>query len=424
MHLTDDNPDRRRVVLVGIDRADTEISVYDGLEELSRLALTAGMEVVSTSVFRVRRVSPSAFIGSGQIRDLAAKTGQTKATTIVVDRELSPVQQNNLSSSLNVEVIDRTWLILMIFAMRAKSREGRIQVELAQLRYLFPRLVGRGRALSRLGGGAMLRGPGETKLETDRRRMRKRISRLKKDLARLKRHRQEQKRRRRKTGVPVCALTGYTNAGKSTLFNRLSGADAHVENRLFATLDPQTRKLNIEGFGDVLLSDTVGFVRSLPTHLVAAFSSTLEEVAEADVVCMVADAAMPGLESRLNTVNQVLNSLGSSAGRRMLVLNKCDRLNSMQEKKLRAHYVDGIFISARHRTGFESLTDAICIKLMEPADLQCLLVPYSRMDLLDSGHVGIEIIDRCFENDHVKVHAKLSIDAAKRLSPYIMQERT
>lgn len=290
------------------------------------------------------------------------------ADLVIFDDELSPAQQRNLEETIGVKVIDRTWLILDIFASRAASKEGKIQVELAQLSYLLPRLVGKGTALSRLGGGIGTRGPGETKLETDRRRIRKRIAALRSELAEIARRRGLQRSRRKEAGIPVVSLVGYTNAGKSTLFNALTESQVLVEDKLFATLDPTIRRCRLPGGGVVLLADTVGFIRKLPHELVAAFRATLEEVAQADVICHVVDASHPGKDEQCAAVSAVLADLGLQDKPILTVLNKIDLVpGELERERLRVEHPGAVLISAAERWGLSDLLRGIEDILNRPA---------------------------------------------------------
>lgn len=288
------------------------------------MADTAQADVVSTEVQFRDKMDPSTLIGRGKAEEIARKAEELRADVIIFDQELSPAQLVQLERIMKCKVIDRTQLILDIFALRAKTREGRCQVELAQLEYLLPRLVGRGRDLSRLGGGIGTRGPGETKLELDRRHIHRRIRDLKRELERIRKHRKLHRDRRRKLEVVQVALVGYTNAGKSTLLNRLTGANVLAEDRLFATLDPTSRFLRLPSGEQVLLTDTVGFIRRLPHHLVAAFRSTLEQVKEADLLLHVVDGSHPEAAEQIQAVEQVLRELGASDIPMLTVFNKAD----------------------------------------------------------------------------------------------------
>ncbi|HLA25112.1 MAG TPA: GTPase HflX, partial [bacterium] len=296
------------------------------MEELRRLAESAGAQVVGTLVQHRGRPTPATFLGKGKVEELRALCDEVSADLAIADHELTPAQQRNLERSLDLKVIDRTALVLDIFARRAQTHEGRLQVELAQMTYLLPRLTGRGTMLSRLGGGIGTRGPGETKLEVDRRRIRNRITDLRREIGEIRKHRSLQRKARREAQFPTAALVGYTNAGKSTLLNTLTNAGVFVEDKLFATLDPTVRKVELPNGRPVLLIDTVGFITRLPTELIAAFRATLEEVTEADLLVHVVDASHPDWRAQMRSVERVLRDLSAADKPMIIAMNKTDRL--------------------------------------------------------------------------------------------------
>ena len=319
-------PARERAWLVAVDQPGAALPAHESLAELAELARAAGAKVVGRAVQRRRSPQPATYIGGGKLREVADACAAQRVTTVIFDDELSPSQQRNLEEALQRKVIDRTVLILDIFAMRASTREGRLQVELAQTEYLLPRLRGQWSHLERMEGAIGLRGPGETQIETDRRLVRRRVGKLKKDLEQVRVQRELYRRRRRRSGAPVVALIGYTNAGKTTLMNALSGAGQRPEDKLFATLDPVTRRLVLPSGRMALLTDTVGFIQKLPTQLVASFRATLEELEEADVLIHVVDVSHPHAGVHAETVEGVLRDL-SVLGRPIIVaLNKIDAL--------------------------------------------------------------------------------------------------
>ncbi len=347
-----------RALLVSVGTAG-RAALESGLAELAELARTAGLAVAGTVTQRVHALNPKLIMGKGKLAELEVQALQGNAGLIVFDGELSPAQLRNLADATERKVLDRTQLILDIFAQRASSKAGRLQVELAQLQYMLPRLVGRNKALSRLMGGIGGRGPGETKLEMERRRISDRITRLKDQLATLRRQRAQIRRRREKSGVPVASLVGYTNAGKSTLLNAMTRSEVLAENRLFATLDPTTRRLRFPEEKELILADTVGFIRSLPKELVEAFRATLEELEEADLLLHVADAAHPELDMQLAAVDRILEDLGLHETPRLLVFNKADMLDEAGREILRARHPDAVLVSALTREGLDALGAAV-----------------------------------------------------------------
>ena len=359
-------PTGERAALVGLlssagasyRRSDPEHT----LDELAGLAAAAGATVVLRLLQDRPRPDPATFLGSGKVSALAAACEETRADVVIFDNELSPAQLRNLERELDRKVLDRTQLILDIFARRARTREGKLQVELAQLKYLLPRLVGANAALSRLGGGIGTRGPGETKLETDRRRIRHRISMLSKDIDAVRRRRAQLRERRQRAEVPTVALVGYTNAGKTTLFNALTGDAAVASDALFVTLDPLVRKVRLPDRRELLVSDTVGFIDRLPHSLVAAFRATLEEVAAADLLLHVIDASDPDREAHMDAVRRVLAEVGAERVPVVDVYNKCDRMDGAEGARLR-HHAGAVCVSALTGQGREDLIAAIELRL-------------------------------------------------------------
>jgi GTPase len=352
---------RERAALVGLfSGASRRFDPEHSLDELAGLAAAAGADVVLRVLQDRPKPDPATFLGSGKVAWLATACDEVGADLVIFDNELTPAQLRNLEQALDRKVLDRTQLILDIFAARARTREGKLQVELAQLKYLMPRLVGAGAALSRLGGGIGTRGPGETKLETDRRRIRYRISILAKDIEQVRQRRAQLRERRHKAAVPTVALVGYTNAGKTTLFNALTGDTAVASNALFVTLDPLVRKVRLPDRRELLVSDTVGFVDRLPHSLVAAFRATLEETVHADLLLHVVDASSPDRDAQIAAVNGVLAEIGADSIPQVLVMNKID-LTPFAPRVERNEYgkIARIWISAETGSGLDSVRTAL-----------------------------------------------------------------
>ncbi len=394
------------------------------LAELEQLADTAGAVVVGSLV--QRRASPEAslFVGRGKAQEAKQLAARLGADLVVVDAELTPLQQRNLEREVGLPVIDRTGLILDIFAQRARSSEGKLQVELAQLNYNLPRLVGRGAALSRLGGGIGTRGPGETKLEVDRRRIRRRITTLNRQVGRLARTRAVQRHARLITHTPTASLVGYTNAGKSTLLNALSGADVLAEDKLFATLDPTTRRVELPDGLAVLLSDTVGFIRRLPHTLVHAFRATLEEVLQADLLVHVIDASHPEMAEQHAAAEQVLAELGALDKPTITVLNKIDRV---AEREAAAQWASrhrpAVLLSAKTGEGLDELRAAIARLLASQMVLVELVIPFDREPARALVHERGRVLEEEFTEEGARVLAELPIDVATRLGEMVVTPR-
>jgi GTPase len=417
-----------RVVLVGVAVDGSVEAAERSVDELHRLAETAGAEVLDTMVQRRARPDAGTFIGKGKARELAATVKALGADTVIMDDELSPGQLRHLEELVDAKVIDRTVLILDIFAQHATSREGKAQVELAQLNYMLPRLRGWGESLTRVGSGMGsggpigTRGPGETKMEVDRRRIRRRITKLRRDLEDMSRTRDVKRRGRERAGVPAVTLVGYTNAGKSTLLNRLSGAGVLVEDRLFSTLDPTTRRLDLPGGRAATFTDTVGFIAKLPHDLVEAFKSTLEEVARADLVVHLVDAAQADPAGQMAAVRAVLGEVGASEVPELLALNKVDLLDQVSRARLARQFPGVPMISAATGEGVDELLATIGIRLPHPEIHLAVLVPYDRGDLVDRVHREGEILEVEHAPEGTRVRLRAPAALAHALGQYRLDD--
>jgi len=377
------------------------LTIADSLDELEQLARTAGVSVVGRTSQRLEAIHPATFVGSGKVEEIKALRQELGLDLVIFDDELSPAQLRNLEDALETKILDRTALILDIFARHARTREGALQVELAQYSYRLPRLTHQWTHLSRQTvGGVGLRGPGETQLEIDRREISRRMGYLRRELDHVRQQRAQQRRRRRRAGMPVVAIVGYTNAGKSTLLNCLAGADVQVADMLFATLDPTTRKVSLPSGKEVLFTDTVGFIQKLPTQLVAAFRATLEEVEEADVLLHVADISDRNLQSKIEAVNQVLREIGAADKPAIVALNKVDLVDPETElssesglsmrhsalAELSGRYTHIVPVSGQQGVGIEDLLATVEAVLAEQMVELDLVLPYRAGDLLDLWH--------------------------------------
>ncbi|MFJ4101895.1 GTPase HflX [Amycolatopsis japonica] len=421
-----------RVVLVGVWTEGSALQSEASLAELARLAETAGSEVLEGLVQRRIRPDPATYIGSGKVKELRDIVTATGADTVICDGELSPGQLRQLEEKVKVKVIDRTALILDIFAQHARSKEGKAQVELAQLQYLIPRLRGWGAALSRQAGGRAgganggvgLRGPGETKLETDRRRINKRVAKLRREIAAMDTIRETKRGRRVANEVPSVAIVGYTNAGKSSLLNALTGAGVLVEDALFATLDPTTRRAQTPDGRTYTLTDTVGFVRHLPHQLVDAFRSTLEEAASADLLVHVVDGADPTPEEQVNAVREVLAEITKRRSEplppELLVINKADAADEVSLARLRHQLAGSVQVSARTGTGITELAEVIAERLPRPEVVVEVLIPYSRGELVSRAHADGEVL----EEEHVETGTRLVVRGRPELAAALSDFQT
>ena len=399
---------REQIVLVGVQLAERTADEVDAnLDELERLVDTAGADPVDRIVQRRDAPDPATFVGRGKADEILDASLEHDADTVVFDDELTPAQQFNLERILGRTALDRTAVILDIFAQNATTLEGKAQVELAQLRYRLPRLRGRGRQLSQQAGGIGTRGPGETKLEVDRRRIQRRLARLEKDLRGLRRTRLNQRKSRRRSRYHTVAIVGYTNAGKSTLLRRLTGANVLVEDRLFATLDATTRRLQLPGGETVLVTDTVGFIKKLPTSLVEAFMSTLEEAAEADLLVHLVDATAAEPATHVDVVRAVLREIGAGDIDELIAINKSDIADSGTIGRLLGRYEGSHAISADSGEGLNELLLAVGDRLRHLTEVTELRIPYSRGDALAAVHREGEVLSETHDDDGTVVRARL-----------------
>ncbi len=404
-----------KVVLVGVWTQGSALDAENSLKELAALAETAGSQVMEALIQRRDKPDSATFIGSGKVKEVREAVVATGADTVVCDGELSPAQLRTLEQKVKVKVIDRTALILDIFAQHAKSREGKAQVELAQMSYMLPRLRGWGESLSRQAGGIGGRGPGETKIETDRRRINDKMSKLRREIKEMKISRDIKRNERRRNNIPSVAIAGYTNAGKSSLLNRLTGADVLVENALFATLDPTVRKTQSADGRIYTLVDTVGFVRHLPHQLVEAFKSTLEEVSESDLIVHVVDGSHPDPQEQLRAVRQVINEIGGGEIMEIIAINKADVSAPEVLMNLLRNETNAYAISARTGYGVDTLVKAIEAALPKPKVEINAVIPFSRGDLVSAVHEQGEIISEEYLPEGTKIHAMVGGALAQKI---------
>jgi GTP-binding protein HflX len=392
--------------------------VEESLDELGRLAESAGAEVVGRMTQERRAPTPKLYFGKGKVDELKVSSEREGANLMISDDPLSPVQERNLGGSLGLKVIDRTALILDIFAQRARTMEGKLQVELAQLSYLLPRLIGQWKHLERLGGGIGTRGPGETQLESDRRMIRHRIEKIRGELGRVRVHRRLLRDRRKAAGVPVVALVGYTNAGKTTLLNHLTGSEHTAADRLFVTLDPAARLVSRASRAPFILTDTVGFIRKLPHQLVAAFKATLEELEEADVLLHVVDASHPGLEEQMEAVEALLGELELGRRPTIVALNKVDRLEPGAALGALVERFDGVAVSARTGEGMDALIDRIERALRPGVARVTLRIPYRDGTAIAQCYERGRVLSRSDDVDGILLEVELPPRLLGPLEPY------
>lgn len=404
---------KERVILVGVSEQDGD-DAEDSLAELAELVKTAGASVAGTLIQKRELIHPGTYVGTGKVAEIAELLEHTGATGIVCDDELSPAQLKNLETMLNTKVMDRTLIILDIFAARATTSEGKIQVELAQLKYRLSRLTGLGRSMSRLGGGIGTRGPGEKKLEIDRRLINDRIAQLNRELKEVVKHREIARAKRERNAVPVVAIVGYTNAGKSTLLNHLTDAEVLEEDKLFATLDPTTRMLELEGHQQVLLTDTVGFIRKLPHHLIEAFKSTLEEAKYADYIIHVVDASNPQRDKQMYIVYETLDHLGVKNKKILTLFNKIDiRTDDDPLQDFRADHV--LQISAAENAGLDAVKDVLQEMLREDKIYIERVIPYAQAGVLQLVRNKGELVSEEYVPEGISIRAYVPMEVYGKL---------
>lgn len=404
---------KERVILVGVSEQDGD-DAEDSLAELAELVKTAGASVAGTLIQKRELIHPGTYVGTGKVAEIAELLEHTGATGIVCDDELSPAQLKNLETMLNTKVMDRTLIILDIFAARATTSEGKIQVELAQLKYRLSRLTGLGRSMSRLGGGIGTRGPGEKKLEIDRRLINDRIAQLNRELKEVVKHREIARAKRERNAVPVVAIVGYTNAGKSTLLNHLTDAEVLEEDKLFATLDPTTRMLELEGHQQVLLTDTVGFIRKLPHHLIEAFKSTLEEAKYADYIIHVVDASNPQRDKQMYIVYETLDHLGVKNKKILTLFNKIDiRTDDDPLQDFRADHV--LQISATENAGLDAVKDVLQEMLREDKIYIERVIPYAQAGALQLVRNKGELVSEEYVPEGISIRAYVPMEVYGKL---------
>ena len=414
---------RDRAVLVGMDRGNSEWPLDESLAELERLAQTAGADVVARITQKMDRPNPRTFIGKGKAEEVLETVKELDATLVIFDDDLTPSQQANLENMIpETKIADRTGLILDIFALHATSREGRLQVELAQMEYLLPRLRGLWRHLDKYaGGGVMTRGPGESQLETDRRLARRRVSELKRELKGVSVERELQRKSRARSGVYRVALVGYTNAGKSTLLNAITGAGVLQADMLFATLDSTTRRLALPEGREITLTDTVGFIHKLPHGLVEAFKSTLDEVREADLQVLVTDAGSSQREGQMQAVREVLQEIGASDAPSVVVFNKMDTLPEDERSSLARRYPGALFVSGLNGDGMESILARIAEEAARGSVTLTALVPYTRGDLLGVAHERAQILSERHTEDGTQLVLRADREVAARFEEFLVE---
>lgn len=413
---------KEKIIIAGIHTGSNDTlndTTDESVEELEELVKTAGGEVAGILIQNKSDIDTGTYLGSGKLEELKVLCENMQADTVVFDNELSPIQLKNITDYIGTKVLDRSMLILDIFAMRAKSGEGKLQVELAQLKYTLPRLRGMGIAMSRTGAGIGTRGPGETRLETDRRHISRRIHALEDEIKELKKHRELIRTRRKKDGVITAALVGYTNAGKSTLLNALTDAGVFAEDKLFATLDPTSRAITLPDNRNILLVDTVGFIRKLPHHLVEAFKSTLEEAVVADVLLHVVDSSNPAVDDQIEVTNQVLSSIGAVNKPVIGVYNKIDLC---EDTAFLRHFDVSVEISAKHKKGINELIEAISESAPGKKKKYSVLIPYSDGSVASYIHENQKVLSEEYTGEGTQMEVLLDLESYEKLKKFVIGE--
>ena len=419
------NQDTERVFMVGVQlKADNAWCVEESMDELSELVTTAGAIVVGRGSQRLDKFNAATFIGPGKAKEFSVECKESNVDTVVFDEELNPAQGRNLEKIFECKILDRTALILDIFSQRAQTREGKLQVELAQLNHLLPRLTRFWTHLSRQKGGIGMRGgDGESQLEVDRRKVRERIGKIQRDLDLVMRNRDVQRTGRKRNQWPLGSMVGYTNAGKSTLFNAITGASTLSEDKLFATLDPTTRRLKLPTNQNVLLSDTVGFIRKLPHDLIDAFKATLEEVIEADLLLHIVDVSSPYAEEQIEAVNLVLKDLGVEEKRTLMIFNKVDRISSSGlSKRFTDQYSNSIAVSAKTGEGFDELMAELGKQLRPIRKMVVISIPHSKSDIIARLHEVGQVLERNYDGDEAMFNALIPPNYLDYFEPYLTNE--
>ena len=419
------NQDTERVFMVGVQlKADNAWCVEESMDELSELVTTAGAIVVGRGSQRLDKFNAATFIGPGKAKEFSVECKESNVDTVVFDEELNPAQGRNLEKIFECKILDRTALILDIFSQRAQTREGKLQVELAQLNHLLPRLTRFWTHLSRQKGGIGMRGgDGESQLEVDRRKVRERIGKIQRDLDLVMRNRDVQRTGRKRNQWPLGSMVGYTNAGKSTLFNAITGASTLSEDKLFATLDPTTRRLKLPTNQNVLLSDTVGFIRKLPHDLIDAFKATLEEVIEADLLLHIVDVSSPYAEEQIEAVNLVLKDLGVEEKQTLMIFNKVDRISSSGlSKRFTDQYSNSIAVSAKTGEGFNELMAELGKQLRPIRQMVGISIPHSKSDIIARLHEVGQVLERNYDGDEAIFKALIPPNYLDYFEPYLTNE--